>query len=167
VRFGIGLFLLAAVSALSQTASPRRFTALHVRQEGEICHLHGNVVMRVTSAVIHAEDAEFDGKRYEIAIHGDSRVTLANVWAQPDEGLVRQPPTDPRRFRATEIRRDGVITHLHGNVSMQLPGVIVSAQDADLDNSTATVTIYGDSSFVFLKALIEPDDGLGPFMLER
>jgi len=168
VKIGIGLFLLAAISALSQTANPQRFTAIEIRQDGAIAHLHGSAVMRVMSAVIHAEDAEFDTHRYEIAIHGDSHVSLLNVWAQPDGDFppfVRHSPTDSRRFRATELRQNGAVTHLHGDVRMQLPGVDVTAEDADVDSRSATIAIHGDSRFVFLKARIEPDDRLGPFVL--
>jgi hypothetical protein len=124
--------------------------------------------MRFLSAVIHAEDAEFDSHRYEIAIQGDSCVSLLNVRAQPDGGFdpfERPSPTDLRRFRAAEVRRDGAITHLHGNVRMQLPGMDVSAEDANVDSSTTTITIHGDSRGVFLKASIEPDDRLGPLVL--
>jgi hypothetical protein len=48
---------------------------------------------------------------------------------------------------------------------MQLPGMDVSAEDANVDSSTTTITIHGDSRGVFLKASIEPDDRLGPLVL--
>ena len=50
---------------------------------------------------------------------------------------------------------------------MRMPGVLIYANDADLDGSTATIQIRGDSRFVFLKAIIEPDDQLGPFVQAR
>jgi hypothetical protein len=170
MKFSIGLFLLAAFSALSQTANPRRFTASQVRQEGAIAHLRGSVVMRVMGVVIDAEDADFDSGRYEIAIRGDSRVSLLNVVAQPDYDLPPLVPhahVDSRRFRAAEVRQNGAITHLYGNVLMRLPGVEVHAEDADVDSSAATIAIHGDSSFVFMKVLIQPDDQLGPLVLKK
>jgi hypothetical protein len=170
MKYGIGVFLLFAISALSQTVNPKRFTATQTRQDGPVAHLHGKVVMRVMSAVIKAEDAAFDCYRYEIAVHGDSLVNLLDVWAQPDgdfPSFVRHSPTDPRRYRATEVTENGTTKHLRGNVTMVLPGIIVTAEDAEVDSSAKTIAIHGDSRFVFLKANIQPDDQLGRFVLEQ
>ena len=46
---------------------------------------------------------------------------------------------------------------------MRLPGMIVTAEDAEVDSSTKTIAIHGDARFVFLKANIEPDDRLLQF----
>jgi hypothetical protein len=146
VKYRIGLSLLAAVSALGQTPNPQGFTAAEVHEEGLVAHLRDSVVMRVMSAVIYAEDASFDGHEYTIAVRGNARVSILNVRAQPDGDFAPTEPRpigDPRRLRANEIRRDGEVWRLHGKVEMQMPGMNIYAEDADLDASTATIKIRG------------------------
>src|SRR5579864_7257577 len=95
MKFGLGISLLLAASAFSQTANPRRFMATEVHQVDSVAHLRGHVVMKVRSAVIYAKDAAFDGHEYTIAVHGDSRVSLLPVRAQPDNDRQRLSEGDP------------------------------------------------------------------------
>src|SRR5579871_3615893 len=120
-------------------------------------NLRGDVAMRIMTAVINVGSADFDSHLYEILLHGDSRVRLLDVRAQPDYNFPRSPqtsPTDPRRFLATSVIEDGKTRHLRSSVT-------VTANDAEVDSSAKTIAIHGDSRFVFVKADIEPDDQLG------
>lgn len=151
---------------IAERLNPRRFTAAQIRQEGDNVHLHGSVVMKFPSAVIHAEDAELDAHSSQIVIHGDARVEVLKVSARPDGALdqfARLPATDLRRFGAGAIGHTGTITHLSGDVGMQLPAMIIHAEKADIDPAKALIAIRGDSRLIFLKAAIEPDDQLGPW----
>jgi hypothetical protein len=170
MKYRFGLALLTTAAALSQTVNPLRFSASELHQEGNVTHLRGHVVMKVMSAIIYAEDADFDSHEYTITVRGDCRVDLLPVRAQPDFGIDASNPhslADPRRFSASERRQEGEIMHLHGKVSMRMPGVRIDAESADFNQTQSTLALHGDSQFVFMKALIEPDDHLGPFVQGR
>ena len=163
----IGLLAIATL-ALGQTANnprtanPERFMATDVRPDGDITHLRGNVLMKTQSAIIHAEDADFDARQYSITIRGDSQWDVLPVhYLDPND----PPITDPSRLSATEIHQDGDITRLRGNVVMHIPGIMIYAQSADFNTVTRTVVMHGDSRLMFMKPQVAPDDGLGPLLV--
>ena len=163
MRILIGLLAIATValgqSANTQTPSPQRFMATDVRLDGDITHLRGSVLMKTQSAIIHAEDADFNARQYSITIRGDSQWNILPVhYLDPND----PPITDPSRLSAAEIGQDGDITRLRGNVVMNIPGMMIYAESADFNLVTRTVAVHGDSRLMFMKPRIEPDDGLGP-----
>ena len=145
----IGLFaiVLGQTANNVQTANPQRFTASDIRVQGNTTSFHGSVLMKTPSATIVAEDADFNTREYMIYVHGDSRWELLPVRSQPDfngDPTDIRPISDPARLSASEIKKTGDVTHLRGNVVMQMPGIIIYAEDADFNEVTATVTIHGD-----------------------
>jgi hypothetical protein len=84
---------------------------------------------------------------------------MPSLRALPDRPF---PLTDLRRFQADQIRDEGGILHLHGNVVIHMPGVRIGAGDAAFDSATATITTRGDAGIILLKALVTPSDNLGP-----
>ena len=73
---------------------------------------------------------------------------------------------DVRRLRADDIRQDGDLTNLGGNVKLNLPGWQVLAESAVFDRSKAMITVHGDATLVALKPLIEGiQDTFGPVFL--
>jgi hypothetical protein len=136
--------------------------ATDVRLDGDITHLHGNVLMKTQSAIIHAEDADFNPRQFSITIRGNSQWDILPVhYLDPND----PPITDPSRLSATEILQDGDITRLRGNVVMHIPGIMVYAESADFNLATRTVAVHGDSRLAFTKPRIAPDDGLGPLVV--
>src|SRR6266481_5590078 len=122
----LGLLVIGTM-ATGQTVNPQRFTAATISYEGDIAQLRGNVLMRITSAIIHAKEADFDKKKYIITIHGDSRWNLLPVRSQPDFNpdyiANPRPVTDAARLHALETYKNGDVISLHGNVEMMMPGM--------------------------------------------
>jgi hypothetical protein len=134
--------------------------ATDVRPDGDITHLRGNVLMKIQSGIIHAEDADLNARQYSLTIRGDSQWEILPVhYLDPND----PPITDPSRLSATEIHQDGDITRLRGNVFMHIPGVMIYAESADFNTVTLTLVVHGDSRLMFTKPMVWPDDGLGPF----
>jgi lipopolysaccharide export system protein LptA len=158
-------FLLVAACVAAQTANPartlnpKRFSATEIRQDGDVAHLRGSVVVKIGSLIVSAEDADFNVRQWTLKTHGDARLAVQPVLADP-EGLF--PVADPRRFRADEIHEDGGIMNLHGNVVIGMPGVRITAEDAAFDKTTATITVHGDAGMVVLKANFKLTEDLGP-----
>jgi hypothetical protein len=50
---------------------------------------------------------------------------------------------------------------------INIPGIQIEAEDVDFNTSTLTLDIHGNSTLVFMKALVKPDDGLGPIYINR
>src|SRR5262249_46042277 len=80
----IGLLAIAMLPARqvanpAQIANPQRFMAADVRLEGDITHLRGSVLMKIPSAIIHAEDADFNPRQFSITIRGDSQWNILPV----------------------------------------------------------------------------------------
>jgi hypothetical protein len=167
-------------AAISRTANPGalnplRFSAAEIRRDGDIWRLHGHVVVKFAgSLIVYTEDADYGscalcpalpgvapalGPQHALTTHGDARLAVQPVRAQPDLPF---PVADARRFQAGEIRDEGGMMDLRGNVVMRMPGVRIYAQDAAFDKGTATITTHGDASITLLKALIVPSDNLGP-----
>jgi len=166
MRILIGLLAIATLAfgqtaTDSRTANPQRFVATDVRADGDITHLRGDVVMKTPSAIIHAEDADFNSRPYSITIRGDSQWTIRPVhYLDPND----PPITDPSRLSATEIRQDRDITRLRGKVVMHIPGIMIYAESADFNLVTRMMDVHGDSHLMFTKPRIAPDDGLGPLI---
>ena len=164
----LGLLVIGTVTT-GQTVNPQRFTAATISYESDIAQLRGNVLMKITSAIIRAEGADFDKHKYIITIHGNSRWNLLPVRSQPDFNADYitnpRPVTDPARLHASEIHKDGDVISLHGKVEMMMPGMRIEAEDVEINQSTATLDVRGDCRVIFLKARLEPDDNLGPLFL--
>jgi hypothetical protein len=167
MRTLIGLLAIATLAFgqtanSARTANPERFMASDVRNDGDMTHLRGNVLMKTQSAIIHGEDADFDARRYSITIRGDSQWDILPVhYLDPND----PPITDPSRLSATEIRQDGDITRLRGNVVLHIPGMFIYAESADFNTVARTLAVHGDSRLMFTKPAVEPDDGLGPLLI--
>jgi hypothetical protein len=89
-----GLLLLAVSAAISPAAdpvrlNPKRFSAAEIRQEGDVAHLHGNVVVKGGGLIIYGEDSreEIDEK-------------IARGVAQIDRGETIDGEEAFRRLRA-------------------------------------------------------------------
>lgn len=67
---------------------------------------------------------------------------------------------NPQRFSASEIRYEGDIAHLRGNVLMKIPGAIIHTDDADFDAYRYIITIHGDSRWNLLQVRSSPDFNL-------
>jgi hypothetical protein len=167
MRILIGI-LAIATTAFGQTANnprtanPKRFMATDVHADGDITRLRGSVLMKTQSAIIHAEDADLNARQYSVTIRGDSQWEILPVhYLDPKD----PPITDPSRLSATEIRQDGDITRLRGNVVMHIPGVMIYAESVEFNTVTLTLAVHGDSRLMFTKPRIAPDDGLGPLLV--
>src|ERR1039458_7508133 len=89
-----GLLLLAVSAAISPAAdpvrlNPKRFSAAEIRQDGDVAHLHGNVVVKGGGLIIYGEDSreEIDEK-------------IARGVAQIDRGETIDGEEAFRRLRA-------------------------------------------------------------------
>src|ERR1039457_4831543 len=89
-----GLLLLAVSAAISPAAdpvrlNPKRFSAAEIRQDGDVAHLHGNVVVKGGGLIIYGEDSreEIDEK-------------IARGVAQIDRGEAIDGEGAFRRLRA-------------------------------------------------------------------
>jgi hypothetical protein len=89
-----GLLLPAVSAAISPAAdpvrlNPKRFSAAEIRQDGDVAHLHGNVVVKGGGLIIYGEDSreEIDEK-------------IARGVAQIDRGETIDGEEAFRRLRA-------------------------------------------------------------------
>src|ERR1051325_8277355 len=143
----LGLLVIGTM-ATGQTVNPQRFSAAKISYEGDIAQLRGNVLMKIAGAIIHAKEADFDQHRYIITIHGDSRWNLLPVRSQPDFNpdyiTNPRPVTDPARLHASVIQKNGDVISVHGDVEIMMPAMRIEGQDAELNQSTATLAIEGD-----------------------
>jgi hypothetical protein len=66
---------------------------------------------------------------------------------------------NPQRFMAADVRLDGDITHLRGNVLMKTQSAIIHAADADFNARQYSITIRGDSQWDILPVhYLDPND---------
>jgi hypothetical protein len=100
----IGLFAIATLAfgqTNPRTANPERFRAADVRADGDITHLRGNVLMKIQSAIIHAEDADLDAGHYSVTIRGDSQWDVLPVhYLDPNDPLSSEMKLGPKAQQA-------------------------------------------------------------------
>ena len=142
--------------------NPKRISSADVRQEGATAHYIGSVSENLDSLIVYTEKMDYRAREWGFVVRGDSRLVLKREATD----YTRLAITDPKRFRANEIRQNGEVTTLHGSVQIDLPGWSISAADAVFDKAAATVALHGDARFEALKPPIEGvPHTLGPVFL--
>ena len=161
------LLLAIACTAVAQlprpiALNPKRIKATNSVREGEAAYFRGNVTLDLLSLTVYCGELEYRSHEWTIRARRDVQLELQRGATDYTQLGV----TDAGRFRADEIRQDGDLTNLSGNVTMNLPGWQVLAKSAVLDRSKAMITIHGDATLVALKPPIEGvQDTFGPMFL--
>ena len=142
--------------------NPKRIKATESVREGDFSHCRGKVTLDLLSLTLYCGELEYRAHEWTIMARRDVQLALrrgATDYAQLDVA-------DVRRLRADDIRQDGDLTNLGGNVKLNLPGWQVLAESAVFDRSKAMITVHGDATLVALKPLIEGiQDTFGPVFL--
>jgi hypothetical protein len=161
------LLLVIASTAAAQlprpiALNPKRIKATESVREGEATYFRGNVRLDLLSLTLYCGELEYRAHEWTIMARRDVQLALKRGATD----YTRLDVADVRRLRADEIRQDGDLTNLSGNVTLNLPGWQVLAKSAVLDRSKAMITVHGDAALVALKPPIEGiQDTFGPVFL--
>jgi hypothetical protein len=167
VRNFFVLLSLIACTAIAQlptpiALNPKRIKATESVREGEVTHFRGNVTLDLLSLTIYCGEMEYRAHEWTIVARHDVQLALRRGATD----YTHLDVADVRRLGADEIRQDGDLTNLSGNVTLNLPGWQVLAKSAVFDRSKAMITVHGDATLVALKPPIEGiQETFGPVFL--
>jgi hypothetical protein len=167
VRNFLVLLLVVVCTAVAQlpkpiALNPKRIKATESVREGEVTYFRGNVTLDLLSLTLYCGEVEYRANEWTIMARRDVHLALQRGATD----YTHLDVADGRRLRADEIRQDGDLTNLSGNVTLNLPGWQVLAKSAVLDRSKAMITVHGDATLVALKPPIEGiQDTFGPMFL--